>query len=104
MKAATTFRPRCCSLKPYPPDLLTVPACKKCNGSFQKDDEYTAAVLTKDFRAARNETALSRLAAMKRNLERPQSARFAAYLRGQQTPSIILGANGQPLGGKIAAD
>lgn len=27
-------------IKPYPPNLLTVPACKDCNESYTLDDEY----------------------------------------------------------------
>src|SRR5580704_3268543 len=26
--------------KPYPPNLLTVPSCDKCNGGASKDEEY----------------------------------------------------------------
>jgi hypothetical protein len=26
--------------KPYPPNLWTVPACRLCNTSFSKDEEY----------------------------------------------------------------
>lgn len=37
--------------RPYPENLLTVPACKKCNTSFQADDEYTRFVVSIDFRA-----------------------------------------------------
>jgi hypothetical protein len=32
--------------QPYPPNLWTVPSCKRCNGGFSKDDEYFRLVLT----------------------------------------------------------
>jgi len=32
--------------KPYPNNLLTIPACKKCNKSFSLDEEYFLNVLT----------------------------------------------------------
>ena len=32
--------PRCLFRKPYPTDLVTVPACSRCHGSTSKDDEY----------------------------------------------------------------
>lgn len=32
--------------KPYPNNLLTIPACKKCNQSFSLDEEYFINVLT----------------------------------------------------------
>jgi hypothetical protein len=31
--------------KPYPDNLLTIPSCKKCNGSFSEDEEYFLNVL-----------------------------------------------------------
>ena len=31
--------------KPYPDNLYTVPACKKCNNSFSQDELYTRVVL-----------------------------------------------------------
>ncbi|WP_412021930.1 hypothetical protein [Burkholderia cepacia] len=32
--------------RPFPPNLLTVPACADCNGGFKKDDEYFRIALT----------------------------------------------------------
>jgi hypothetical protein len=32
--------------RPFPPNLLTVPACLDCNGGFTKDDEYFRIALT----------------------------------------------------------
>jgi hypothetical protein len=39
--------PKCLFPKPRPSDLITVPCCETCNGSFSSDDEYfrTVAVL-----------------------------------------------------------
>jgi len=37
--------PRCLLEKPFPPNLLTVPSCKKCNEGYSKDEEYFLAVM-----------------------------------------------------------
>jgi len=37
--------PRCLFPKPRPLDTVTVPACKSCNKSYQKDDEYFAVAM-----------------------------------------------------------
>jgi hypothetical protein len=39
--------PRCLLEKPYPPNLLTVPSCRKCNAGFKQDEEYFLAVMAK---------------------------------------------------------
>jgi hypothetical protein len=37
--------PRCFLEKPFPPNLLTVPSCRKCNLGYSKDEEYFLAVM-----------------------------------------------------------
>ena len=37
--------PKAAFPKPRPSDLITVPACSKCNSSFEMDDEYFATIL-----------------------------------------------------------
>src|SRR5438128_12075787 len=36
--------PKLLFASPYPPNLPTVPYCRDCNASFQKDDDYTLLV------------------------------------------------------------
>jgi hypothetical protein len=83
---------------PYPNNFLTVPACTKCNKSFQADDEYTRFVVTIDFRAQKNSTAQLKMPAVLRSLQRPQAKPFSEYLLKQMSYSIVLGADGNPMG------
>jgi hypothetical protein len=83
---------------PYPNNFLTVPACRKCNKSFQADDEYTRFVVTIDFRAQKNATAQLKLPAVLRSLQRPKAKPFSEYLLNQMSSSIVLGADGNPMG------
>ena len=57
---------------PYPPNLLTVPACHECNASFTKNDEYTRTVVILDVRASNNTDAQAKLPAVMRSLLRPR--------------------------------
>ena len=84
--------------KPYPDNLLTVPACLACNQSFQKDDEYTRFMTSVDIRSASQSTVQTNLPSILRSIQRPESAKFTSYLLRQSQPSTILGADGQPLG------
>jgi hypothetical protein len=90
--------------QPYPPNLLTVPACYECNQSFMKDDEYTRTVLAVDIRASRNRAAQSRLPAIVRSLQDPSGQGFAAYLASQTTQTSILGPDGNPMAEMIDVD
>lgn len=90
--------------EPYPDNLLTVPACLDCNQRFMKNDEYTRAVIALDFRAAGNSAAQSRLPKIFRSMTRPQSKRFADYLRSQLKPSDLVDGTGQPLGLRAEVD
>jgi hypothetical protein len=83
--------------KPFPSNLVTVPACRDCNQSFMKDDEYTR-LLALDVRAANNAAAQSNLSAILRSLQRPNAKGFAEYLANQGTDSTILGVGGSPMG------
>jgi len=38
--------PRCLLEKPYPKNLITVPACKSCNNDFSRDEQYFMVVLS----------------------------------------------------------
>jgi hypothetical protein len=82
--------PKLLLARPYPPNLLTVPACMTCNQSFQKDDEYTRTMLSIDVRAAKNPTAQSNLPAVLRSLQRPDARGFAEYLTSTAESSTVL--------------
>jgi hypothetical protein len=83
--------------KPFPSNLPTVPACRDCNQSFMKDDEYTR-LLALDVRATNNTAAQSNLSAIVRSLQRPNAEGFVEYLANQSSDSTILGADGAPMG------
>src|SRR5262249_221345 len=38
--------PKCLLQKPFPPNLLTVPSCKKCNADFSLDEQYFLVLLS----------------------------------------------------------
>ena len=55
--------PKLLLARPYPNNLPTVPACRRCNASFQADDEYTRFVISIDVRTAAQRTAQSNILA-----------------------------------------
>lgn len=96
--------PKFLLMRPYPQNLVTVPACLACNRSFQKDDEYTRTMLVIDVRASKNPAAQSNLQAVLRSLQRPNAKPFADYLTRQAEKSIILGQDGFPMGKMFELD
>ena len=91
-------------MRPYPENLITVPACRTCNQSFQKDDEYTRTLLSIDVRASKNPSAQSNLPAVLRSLQRPDARGFVEYLASQTNQSTILSPDGSPMGQVIELD
>ncbi len=89
---------------PYPDNLLTVPACLKCNKSFQVDDEYTRFVTSVDFRAQKHAAVQLKMPAILRSLQRPAAKPFSSYLLRQMSHSSILGADGNPMGQRVEVD
>src|ERR1700722_5321515 len=96
--------PKLLLAKPYPDNLITVPACRQCNASFQSDDEYTRFAAAIDFRAARNRDAQSSLPAILRSLNRRNAKAFAEYLAARQTPTLVLDGKGAPMGRAFEVD
>ena len=90
--------------RPYPDNLITVPACAKCNQSFQKDDEYARTLLCLDVRSSRNSAAQLNLPAVLRSLGRPSARAFVNYLATQSAQSSILDHKGEPMGNLIELD
>ncbi len=83
--------------RPYPENLLTVPACRRCNASFQADDEYTRFVASVDLRSAEQKVVRSKMSAIARSLQRPDAKSFAQYLGSQMKSTTVLGPDGRPL-------
>jgi len=89
---------------PLPRELITVPACRQCNQSFQKDDEYTRTVVAIDLRASKNRDAQCKLPAILRSLQNPNAKAFAEYLAHQTTQTTILAPDGAPMGQAVEVD
>ena len=83
--------------QPFPPNLITVPACSDCNGSFKTDDEYTGTVLAIDIRANWNNAAHYNLPAIRRSLQRPAARGLAQYRWSQSNRMKILAPSGEPI-------
>jgi hypothetical protein len=90
--------------KPYPNNLITVPACSECNAAFQVDDEYTRLVASIDVRASNQRDVQSKLPAILRSLERPEAQAFADYIKRNLAETTILDANGKPMGHAMEVD
>ena len=63
-----------------------------------KDDEYVRTVLSRDTRAQSNLAAQLHAPVVERALARSATARFKEYLEANTTPSVILAADGNPMG------
>jgi hypothetical protein len=90
--------------RPYPPNLLTVPTCLKCNKSFQGDDEYTRAITCIDMRSAKHPTVQLKMPTVLRSFQKAEAVGFAKYLRTQMTDSAILGPDEKPMAQAVDAD
>ena len=96
--------PKLLLMRPYPPNLITVPACRTCNQSFQKNDEYLRATLSPDLRVTRNLAAQSNLDAVWRSLRKPEARDFAEYLGSKASLTTILNQFGTPMGQVMELD
>jgi hypothetical protein len=90
--------------KPYPNNLITVPACSECNAGFQADDEYTRLVASIDLRASNQRDVQSKLPAVLRSLERPEAQAFADYVKRNMAETTILDASERPMGHTMEVD
>jgi hypothetical protein len=76
--------------KPFPPNLITVPACKKCQAEKQVDDEFLRDYLTCDVAAGQHPIASAiRLNKTYRAVER-NSSEFARFVVTQQRRKVPL--------------
>jgi len=96
--------PKLLLARSYPKNLPTVPACRKCNASFQANDEYTRFVVSIDLRTAKQPVAQSKMPAILRSLQKPEAKGFARYLLSQMTGTTVLGADGRPMAQAVEAD
>jgi hypothetical protein len=80
--------------KPWPDDLITVPACRSCNQEGQSDAEYFRACLCVSPQTRQSEDVAVLRSTLQRSLERPQAAGFRQGLLDAMKPA----------GGKIAFD
>lgn len=69
--------------RPLPSDLFTVPACRGCNGGFQKDDEYFRDCVAIDRRSGNHPDAIAVIRRVLRGLQRPSGRRYARYFLGR---------------------
>lgn len=72
--------PKTIFAKPYPPNLLTVPCCTKCNNNMSKDDEYFRNMLAFRMDLKENSDVQSLLPKVLRSLGRPEHGKFTKYL------------------------
>src|ERR1700740_2606191 len=63
---------------PAPSDLITVPACKRCNGGAAKDDEFFRLVLVMNEKTKGNAAREALMPAVKRSLLRFRAQGFAS--------------------------
>ena len=49
--------PECLFVRPYPPNLITVPACDSCNGKKSEDDDFLRDFLAVDFQGSQSPVA-----------------------------------------------
>ena len=96
--------PRLLLAPPYPPNLITVPACKPCNQSFKADDEYTRFITNIDLRSAKHPDVVAKMPALIRSFQRPEAQRFRTSLLSRMVESTILGPDEKPLGHQIHVD
>ena len=90
--------------KPYPPNLVSVPACRNCNSSFQHDDEYFRAMLTARIGVDESSLGGTVLERMLRGLRRPQARRLLAAITNSVTSRELMSKDGKPLGRMPAFD
>jgi hypothetical protein len=90
--------------RPYPPNLLTVPACLRCNRGFARDDEYLRTTVSLHPGASATSAGRLALDSTLRALARPDAAKFAAHIRNHLRDSLVLDSHGKPAGQSLDVD
>jgi hypothetical protein len=70
-------------VKPRPSDLVTVPACLRCNKGFEKDDAYFRDCIALEQRSAQHPDALAVTENVLRSLARPRGRGYTRYFLSQ---------------------
>jgi 5-methylcytosine-specific restriction endonuclease McrA len=86
--------PRIFFARPLPANMVTVPACERCNKGFEADDEYTRMVLATDFRVAAHRDVLGTMTTIARSLGRRESHKFTDLLARSSRPTGLLTPSG----------
>ena len=84
--------------RPLPSNLITVPACWRCNQIFSKDDEYFASILSIENSAHRQPQAAERWERFVRGLQRPRAAQFRTACLKNLKPIDLYTEGGVYLG------
>lgn len=90
--------PKLLFARPYPANLVTVPSCRECNGSFQHDDEYFRSRLIMRADLADNPHAEPVLQRAMRGLQKPEARGFTDSIVRSLTKRDVLSAGGILLG------
>ncbi len=75
--------PRSLYSQPYPPNLITVPACSACNQQASRDDEYFRTVISLKDSTYSHPDVQANLPSIFRGLQRPENKNFTrSFLNG----------------------
>ncbi|MEZ6071372.1 MAG: hypothetical protein R3C10_14145 [Pirellulales bacterium] len=98
--------PRMWFPKPRPDNLnlITVPACKSCNASFAKDQEYFRAMICLEQTAGDHPAAAALSATIFRSLERTRAVGFRRQFLGEVGPVDVVSPGGVYLGQELGYD
>jgi hypothetical protein len=94
--------PECIFPKPRPAGLITVRACKSCNASASKDDEYFRMMLCMSEDVGESSEARKNLPVIVRSLERPAAAGMKAALFRNTSRVAVMTQGGLYLGHRLA--
>jgi hypothetical protein len=89
---------------PRPNNLITVPACKSCNTSFAKDQEYFRTKICLEATAGDHPAAGALSGTIFRSLERTQAAGFRRQFLRDVWPVDVVSPGGVYLGQELGYD
>jgi hypothetical protein len=81
----------------FPPPrgtMVTVPACRSCNGRFGRDDEYARLVFSVDHRTGDHASIGQLWPTVLRSLQKPEAPKFKGLLTNTLQPTLIQQKNG----------
>lgn len=86
--------PKCLFSKPYPPNLITVPSCRKCNNSASLDDEYFRLTIVSRWDVGKSPEAQKVADKALRALSRPKAAGLRTLILGNVREFFFKNAKG----------